>query len=92
MHSHQASITTTCLECGAPWVDGMSCWSASAQSWRGNGRAGVAGVHFLTVAAYNLQHPAQFTDAALVGLHAAFIDYTDKKASRLPKSAPGCRA
>ncbi len=33
--------------------------------------------HFLTVAAYNLQHPAQFTDEALVGLRTAFIDRLD---------------
>jgi hypothetical protein len=34
--------------------------------------------HFLTVAAYNLQHPAQFTDAALAGLRAAFVDRLDR--------------
>ena len=34
-------------------------------------------VHFLTVASYNLQHPAQFTDEALAGLRAAFIEHLD---------------
>jgi hypothetical protein len=33
--------------------------------------------HFLTVASYNLQHPAQFTEAALAGLCAAYIDHLD---------------
>jgi hypothetical protein len=33
--------------------------------------------HFLTVASYNLQHPAQFTDAALAGLRAVFIERVD---------------
>ena len=34
--------------------------------------------HFLTVAAYNLQHPAQFTDAALAGLRAALVERLDR--------------
>lgn len=33
--------------------------------------------HFLTVAGYNLQHPAQFTEAALAELHAVFVDHCD---------------
>jgi hypothetical protein len=33
--------------------------------------------HFLTVASYNLQHPAQFTETALAGLQAAFIERLD---------------
>lgn len=38
----------------------------------------LAAEHFLTVASYNLQHPAQFTEAALSGLRAAYIDYLDR--------------
>jgi hypothetical protein len=34
--------------------------------------------HFLTVASYNLQHPAQVTDAALAGLRAVFIERLDR--------------
>jgi hypothetical protein len=30
--------------------------------------------YFLTVASYNLQHPAQFTDEAINGLRATFIE------------------
>ena len=37
----------------------------------------LAGEHFLTVASYNLQHPAQFTDQTLSGLRAWFIERLD---------------
>lgn len=37
--------------------------------------------HFLTVATYNLQHPAQFTDDALAGLREVFVDWLDRGAS-----------
>ncbi|MCB0185693.1 MAG: hypothetical protein KDE31_15605, partial [Caldilineaceae bacterium] len=33
--------------------------------------------HFLTIASYNLQHPAQFTAEALAGLREQFIDHLD---------------
>ena len=35
-------------------------------------------VHFLTVASYNLQHPAQFTGPALVGLREQFVAHLDE--------------
>ncbi len=38
----------------------------------------LAAVHFLTVASYNLQHPAQFTEAALAGLREQFIAHLDQ--------------
>ncbi len=67
-----------CPECGATRVNGLTCWE----------QLGMIGVwefqdpelyaeHFLTVAAYNLQHPTQFTDEALAGLRASFIDRLD---------------
>jgi hypothetical protein len=34
-------------------------------------------LHFLTVASYNLQHPARFTAEALAGLSALYQDYLD---------------
>jgi hypothetical protein len=37
--------------------------------------------HFLTVASYNLQHPAQFTDAALAGLWSVYVDHIDHNLS-----------
>ena len=42
--------------------------------------AELRAVHFLTVACFNLQHPAQFTDEALAGLRAMFIDHLDRGA------------
>ena len=38
----------------------------------------LAAVHFLTVASYNLQHPAQFTEPALAGLREQFIAHMDQ--------------
>ena len=38
----------------------------------------LAAVHFLTVASYNLQHPAQFTAPALAGLREQFIAHLDQ--------------
>jgi hypothetical protein len=38
----------------------------------------LAAEHFLTVACYHLQHPAQFTDDALAGLRRAVIDRLDQ--------------
>ncbi len=69
----------TCPECGAPTVDGMACWEqlGAIIAWEVYDRE-LRAEHFLTVAAYNLQHPAQFTDEALAGLRTAFIDRLDK--------------
>ena len=33
--------------------------------------------HFLTVASYNLQHPAQFSEDALAGLRQQFMEHLD---------------
>lgn len=60
-------------------VDGFSCWEqlGAILAWEWQDPA-LAAVHFLTVASYNLQHPAQFTDAAIAGLRAAFIEHLDQ--------------
>lgn len=69
---------TTCPECGAPAVDGLDCWgqlgAIIAWEWQD---PDLMAQHFLTVASYNLQHPAQFTDEALTGLRQQFIDHLD---------------
>lgn len=56
----------------------MSCWeqfgAILAWEWQ---YPELQALHFLTVAAYNLQHPAQFRDTTLTALRAAFIDYLD---------------
>jgi hypothetical protein len=41
------------------------------------GDADLRTEHFATVAAYNLQHPAQFTAEALAGLRVVFIEHVD---------------
>jgi hypothetical protein len=67
-----------CPECGAPLVEGLTCWEqlGAIGAWEWQDPALLA-VHFLTVASYNLQHPAQFTEEAWAGLRAAFIEHLD---------------
>lgn len=74
-----------CPECGAPTVDGMTCWEQLGLllAWEYDDPE-LQAEHFLTVASYNLQHPAQFTDAALAGLRTAFIAHVD---NHLPVAA-----
>jgi hypothetical protein len=69
----------TCPECGAPAVDGLSCRDqlGAILAWEWQDPELLA-EHFLTVASYNLQHPAQFTDEAILGLRAAFIAHLDQ--------------
>lgn len=68
-----------CPECGAPLVDNMSCWEqlGGIISWEYDYPELLA-EHFKTVACYNLQHPAQFTDEAIAGLKTALIEHLDK--------------
>jgi hypothetical protein len=74
--------TATCPECGAAMVEGLSCWEQLGYvlTWEYNDPE-LAAQHFLTVASYNIQHPAQFTDEAIAGLRAAFIDHLDNGTS-----------
>lgn len=71
-----------CPECGAPRVDGLGCWDQFGQliAWEVDD-AELRGVHFLTVASYNLQHPAWFTDEAIAGLRQSYIDHLDRGVS-----------
>jgi hypothetical protein len=75
-------VPPTCPECGAPAIDGMGCWEqlGGVLAWEAQD-AELLAEHFLTVASYNLQHPAQFTDEALAGLRAGLIDYLDRGVS-----------
>lgn len=79
---HEPNEGEICPECGAPQVEGMTCWEqlGAIGSWEFQDPALMA-EHFLTVASYNLQHPAQFTDEALAGLRVAFIDHLDQGVS-----------
>src|SRR5690349_1158418 len=67
-----------CPECGAPIVDGMNCWEmlGALIAWEYDDPELLA-EHFLTVACYNLQHPAQFTETALAGLQSVFVEHLD---------------
>ena len=71
--------SAVCPECGAPRVDGLSCREqlGAIGAWEWQDPALLA-LHFLTVASYNLQHPAQFTDAAIAGLRELFIAHLDQ--------------
>jgi hypothetical protein len=73
------SPITACPECGAPAVNGMNCWEqlGGIIAWEYDDPELMA-EHFLTVAGYNLQHPAQFTGEAIAGLRTAFIEQLDK--------------
>jgi len=59
-------------------VDGLNCWDqlGTIIAWESQDPELLA-EHFLTVAAYNLQHPAQFMDDVLVGLRVAVVDYLE---------------
>ena len=61
-----------CPECGAPRVGGLACWEQLGVllAWEHDDPA-LQREHFLTVASYNLQHPARFTDDAIAGLREA---------------------
>jgi hypothetical protein len=74
-----AGDATSCPECGAPQAPGLTCRERFGLllAWEAQD-AELAAEHFLTVAGFNLQHPAQFTDAALDGLRAAFVSRMDE--------------
>lgn len=82
MNEQQDADRSTCPECGAPRVEGMGCWEQLGMviAWEADDPELLA-EHFLTVATYNLQHPAQFTDQTLAELRAAFVDRLDRGAS-----------
>jgi hypothetical protein len=56
----------------------MTCWEqlGAVMAWEWHDPE-LQALHFLTVASYNLQHPAQFTDEAVAGLSALYRDYLD---------------
>ncbi len=76
--STMTQVRPTCPECGAPVVDGPTCWEQLGLliAWEFQDPE-LQAEHFLTVSAYNLQHPAQFTDEALAGLRAMFVEHLD---------------
>ncbi len=79
MNDQVQPLEAYCLGCGAPSVNGMTCWEmlGAIIAWEHQDLELLA-EHFLTVASYNLQHPAQLTEAALAGLHAVFVEHLDQ--------------
>jgi hypothetical protein len=79
MTGRAGDINAQCPECGAPAVDGLDCWGMLGMllSWEAADPE-LSAEHFLTVAAYNLQHPAQFTDEALAWLRAGYVARLDR--------------
>jgi hypothetical protein len=57
----------------------MTCWEqlGGVLAWEAHDPA-LGAEHFLTVACYNLQHPAQFADEVVAGLQAALVDHLDR--------------
>jgi hypothetical protein len=78
MDQHTTNDGATCPECGAPRVTSLACWEQLGLllAWEYEDPE-LQAEHFLTVASYNLQHPAQFTDEALARLCVVFIDHLD---------------
>jgi hypothetical protein len=78
MTEHTQPFAAACPECGAPLLGSLSCSEqfGAVLAWEAHDPELLA-EHFLTVACYNLQHPAQFTEEALAGLRAALIDRLD---------------
>lgn len=68
----------TCPECGAPFIDGMTCWEqlGGILAWEYSD-PDLQAEHFLTVASYNLQHPAQYTDEVIAGLRLSLSQRLD---------------
>lgn len=78
MSDEKTNQVDCCAECGAPTVDGLSCYEmfCTVLAWEADD-AELQAEHFKTVATYNLQHPSQFTDEALEGLRKVFIEHID---------------
>lgn len=76
---HPLPSPDRCAECGAPHVGGFDCWGqlGAILAWEPDDPE-LQREHFLTVASYNLQHPAQFADAAIDGLRRSYVDYLDR--------------
>jgi hypothetical protein len=98
MNDQAALSEYHCPECGAPWVNDLTCWEmlGALIAWEYDDPH-LRAEHFLTVACYNLQHPAQFTEATLAGLQAVFIERLDHGLGvaeirrRVGKGAAGAR-
>ena len=81
MSEPMGQAPSNCPECGAPMVDGKGCRDllAAILGWE-SADTELFSLHFYTVAAFNLQHPAQFTEEALHELRGVFVEALDGNA------------
>ena len=80
MEKGVAKSENRCAECGVVIVDGITCQDqlTTILGWEGQDPE-LFRVHFYTVASFNLQHPAKFTNEALTELRTNFIQVFDGK-------------
>jgi hypothetical protein len=78
MNEVEEAAEMNCPECGAPRVEGMDCWwqLGAILTWEWSDPE-LAAQHFLTVASYNLQHPAAFEEETLARLRETYIEHLD---------------
>lgn len=74
-------LRESCPECGAAWTSGLSCEEMFHQvlAWEAED-FDLLSEHFLTVACYNLQHPAMFQEEAIDNLKGGLILRIDQNA------------
>jgi hypothetical protein len=74
--SNEERFMTICPECGAAHDDGLTCETRFhlLLAWEAQDPT-LQQVHFLTVASYNLQHPAMFQPTAIASLRTALRSY-----------------
>ena len=69
-----------CSECGTLSYDGLTCLDRLHRILvLEKADPELQALHFLTVAAYNIQHPAQFMPEAIAGLRQSFAEYLDNR-------------
>lgn len=71
----------SCPECGAVWNAGLTCEEMFHEvlAWEAED-TDLLSEHFLTVACYNLQHPAMFQEEAIENLRGGLILRIDQNA------------
>jgi hypothetical protein len=67
---------TTCPECGASWLDGLTCQDHFHQmlAWE-NEFSALWEVHHLLVLCYHLQHPSLYSPEGLAGAREMLDDF-----------------
>ncbi|WP_052342713.1 DUF5946 family protein [Bacillus sp. EB01] len=69
-----------CPECGAPEANGLDCFGQLGEilAWEYDDPE-LLSQHFWTVACYNIQHPAQFTEEAMAKFQEVFCQAYDQQ-------------